>query len=380
MNKKNDRETVERNKAFLKRKMTDRILLRAHLSNIPPLSVRANAYANNRNINGNCMKPSEYEYGCVSITRREWVIENAKRYFDMCASIEDDTIPRSYPTLHFGESIYAGMLGADIKFFGTPTHSYSFGKPIIKDVHDLDILRIDENNPWVIAFKESAAYFADRAAGEFCLQYFISIDALNLVVELMGSTEAYICALTDEEIVRKIMEFGIDYNAWFYSLQKEIYKKNNQIVLLDSELYDLYDKTWYSIDAYTICNPDLYDTMGFDYQQRLIQKCGGGMLHTHGTGLIDLCPKVAKLDGLDVLQLGRDLKAEEYLGIEYLKIFREQAGDLPLLFSLSPEEFENGIRNRTLPGGVMYDTHADTVEQANRMAKLAKDYLAPRII
>jgi len=170
------------------------------------------------------------------------------------------------------------------------------------------------------------------------------------------------------------MEFGVDFNYWFYKLQKDIFAENNKATLNDPELYELYDKTWYSIDAYTICNPKVYEKLGFDYQQELITKVGGGLLHTHGTGLLELLPYISRLKSLGKMQIGRDLYHGEFLGLEILRDVREKTGDIPLTVGLGKDEFLSGIKNHTLPGGTEYQCSVDTIDEANRLADMAREY------
>lgn len=373
MYKKNYKEAVERNKLFLKRKLMDGILFTAG-------DIKDNPYLlkEKRDVT---WKDRE----CLAVSDKKWVIENCRRQAMVYQDIEDDTINSrisGYPTLHFGESIYSAMLNGEVKFVGTARHTCSGAKPLIRDENDLYKLKIDESNYWVKVFKESASFFAEKARGEFPLTYFITIDALNLAVELLGATETYLMLYDNEELLRKIMDFGVEYNIWFYQLQKAIYAENNRKAFEDEELYEIYDKTWHSIDAYDACNPDTYDIMGFEYQQRLISAVGGGELHTHGTGIFKLLPKVAKLTDVGIIQVGRDTKqADVQIGVEYFPWFREVTGDIPLKIYLSKEEFIEGINKQALPTGVVYAcSGVDNIEQANRLAYMAKEYRLPRQI
>ena len=361
MLKKNFREAAERNKRFLKRQMMDGILFCA--------TVGKNPYAIHEN-RDNTWK----DRPCLSITDKEWVLEDCRRKAMVYRDIDDDTIPEGYPTLHFGESVYVYLLGGDVQFVGSQYHTCSGAKPMIASEADLHKLQGYENNEYVRTFCDTAQYFADHTNGDFWLKYFITIDALNLAVELLGTTEAYLMVHDNEALLRKIMEFGVEYNEWFYRLQKHIYAANNKAALADAELYELYDKTWYSIDAYDICSPEVYKHLGFEYQQELINRVGGGMLHTHGTGLLKLMPEIAKLKGLSLMQIGRDLYSGETLDFEHVRNFRAMTGDTPLTTHINEHEFLTGIKNKTLPGGTMYHCWVEDIDRANKLAYLAREY------
>ena len=363
MYKKNYKEAAERNKLFLKRKLMDRILFKAH--------VKDNPYKKMEN-RDTVWKDRD----CLAVSDPEWAIENCRYSAMIYQDIDDDTIPEGYPTLHFGESFYSAMLGGEIQFIGTEYHTCSGAKPIIHSALDIEKLKGYENNHWVEVFKKTAKFFANKARGNFWLKYMIAIDALNLAVELMGTTDAYIMLYEDEKLLREIMKFGVEYNFWFYKLQKEIFKQNNQEALGDPELYELYDKTWYSVDAYDLCRPETYKEIGFEYQQELINKVGGGLMHTHGTGVLNALPIISQLKGISVIQAGRDLSfsRSSQLGTEHFHWFRKTTGDIPLSLSVSKDEFLGGIKNKSLPGGAEYICYVDNIEEANKLAYMAKEY------
>jgi hypothetical protein len=363
MYKKNHQEAVERNKLFLQRKLMNGILLKT--------AVRENPYVKPEN-RDNTWTDRE----CLAVTDKEWVISDCRLKARVYQDIDDDTITEAYPTAHFGESFYSAMLGGKIRFVGSEYYTCSGADPLVKNEVDIEKLGCYEYNNWTNIFKESASFFAKETKGDFWLKYLITIDSLNLAVELLGTTEAYSMINDDKNLLRKIMAFGVDYNDWFYRFQKKIYEENNKAALGDDELYDLYDKTWYNIDAYDICSPETYKEMGFEYQQALINKVGGGMLHTHGTGLLRILPLISRLKGISVMQVGRDLEANKEISFEHLASIREATGDTPLRINVSTEEFLDGIKNRNLPGGAEYTCNVKDIEEANRLAYMAKEYRA----
>ena len=366
MLKKNFTEAAMRNKRLLKRELMDGILFKA--------TVSENPYAIQEH-EGRSKTWGDRE--CLAVSDKEWVQDGCRRAASVYQHIDDDTIPDGYPTLHFGESIYSGLLGGEIQMVGNDYHTCSGAKPLIHSIEDFERIKDYKNNHWVKVFTESATYFAAQTNGDYWLRYVISIDALNLAVELLGTTEAYYMLHDDDVFLRQIMEFGVDFNHWWYLHQKGIYEKSSRAALGDDELYDLYDKTWYSIDAYTICEPQVYKKYGLEYQQELIRKVGGGMLHTHGTALLQLLPHISKLEGLGMLQLGRDLYSQEHLSLDHLHDARKTTKDIPLQIYVSPHEFTLGLKNRTLPGGAEYLCHTQTIDQANKLAYMAKEYRAP---
>ena len=128
-----------------------------------------------------------------------------------------------------------------------------------------------------------------------------------------------------------------------------------------------------SVDAYSLCHPSVYEGMGFEYTQRLIDALGGGYLHTHALGA-HLVPLVARLEGLTELNLADDPGCERYF--PKLRQMRDCTGDLPLRVTCTIDEFRTGLRDGTLPGGVYYQVQggADSVDDANRLMDKARTY------
>ena len=161
--------------------------------------------------------------------------------------------------------------------------------------------------------------------------------------------------------------------AYLYKLQDGIIKPyNDKTIGGDSSVFG---GLLMSVDAYTVCNPDVYKNMGFEYQQRLLDKVGCGYMHMHGFGLDMLLPLTARLRNIKDYRLGRDLKAQENLPVESVPRMREILGeDKQISTYVSQDEFMAGIANRTLPFNAHYSCRADTSDTAKKMIGMAKDY------
>jgi hypothetical protein len=287
--------------------------------------------------------------------------------------IGDDYVPVEYPTLHLGESYCAAMLGAEVDFFGTANYTCSGAKPLITSEKDLHKLAIDPENDWIKFIQSALEHFCELADGKMLLVPIICMDALNLAVELMGSTEAYTAVYEKPELLHKIMDFGVDYMTYIYKIQDDIIRPyNDKTIGADSSAFGGF---LFSIDAYTVCNPKIYKTMGFEYQQRLLDKIGYGYMHTHGFGLDMLLPMIARLRGIKDYRLGRDLKSQENLPVESVTWMRETLGDdKQMSVSVSQDEFISGIANRTLPFNTHYSCWTNSLETAKKMVEMAKNY------
>ena len=102
------------------------------------------------------------------------------------------------------------------------------------------------------------------------------------------------------------------------------------------------------------------------------------MLHTHGTALMEMLPLISQLKGLGVMQIGRDMKGSEpELGMEHLLNIRKITGDTPLRINVNVQEFLEGVKNKTLPGGAEYFCNVKDINEANKLANIAKEYKVP---
>jgi hypothetical protein len=128
-----------------------------------------------------------------------------------------------------------------------------------------------------------------------------------------------------------------------------------------------------SIDAYSLCAPEVYDRIGLEYTQKLIDYYGGGDLHIHSLGF-HLIPGAGQLRGLSQLRLADDPHCER--GFDRLGRAREQTSDTPLCVRCTLDEFERGLRSGSLPGGVAYTVQGavESVDEANRLMDRVRRY------
>ena len=351
-------QVLERNRRFYRRQLGDGILFRASLPS-----------------SGSPWDDEDWgERECLCLTDMEGIIERIRQALRASQEVEDDSIPVGYPTVHFGESVYSAILGGEIKFVGNRLHTCSGAQPLLHDWSDLEKLRLDAENPWALVFLDSLRRAVQLACGDFLIVPFITIDALNLAVELRGTTQAYLDLHESPQELRRLMAFGVELNVWFYQLQQEVIRDYNLAALGDPLALALTLPTL-SIDAYDICHESAYRDFGLEFHQALIKRLEGGHMHTHGTGLFRLLPYVVKLRGLTSLQLGGDLYSGETIPmLEHLPELRRLTADIPLFVSLTQEEFELGLRERILPGGASYSVLCPDVATANDLAAQAREY------
>jgi hypothetical protein len=304
---------------------------------------------------------------CRAEADMEGIMEEARQEHQALAHLPDDGLPSAYPTAHFGESIFSAMLGGSIRFVGTSAHTCSGAEPLLADWGDLPKLRYGSDMPWTRRYLKSLRAAADLDASEMFFWHFVTIDTLNLAVELRGSTEAYLDIVDSPVELAGLMRFGVDYARWFYQLEREIIGPHN-LAVARGHCYareaPYIGLPWSSVDAYLLCDSRVYREMGLSYHARFFESCGGGAMHTHGARLLELLPIIVEIPALTAVQVGRDLPdGRELPLLDLLPELRRIAGDIPLIRCLLwQEEFERGLREHRLVGGSHYIVRCPALE------------------
>jgi hypothetical protein len=296
---------------------------------------------------------------CRAEVDMQGILEEARQENQTVAHLPDDSLPGAYPTAHFGESIFSAMLGGQIRFVGTRAYTCSGAEPLLADYDDLPKLRYGKDMPWAQRYLNSLRDATRQNPPEMFFWHFVTIDTLNLAVELRGSTEAYLDVACSPRQLGELMQFGVGYACWFYQMEREIIGPYNLAVAqghdyaLEAPYIGL---PWSSVDAYLLCDSKVYRNMGQSYHAQFFERCGGGLMHTHGVRLLELLPMIAEIPDLTAIQIGRDLPdGKELPLLDLLGKLRQIAGDIPLMRCLLWEdEFERGLRDHLLVGGAHY--------------------------
>ena len=198
--------------------------------------------------------------------------------------------------------------------------------------------------------------------------------AKALVLDDGGQTWAMLCldlvglslAFSDE--LRALMEIGLDFNVRFQEAQMErIGGFADGCFIWVGEWLPFPRAISLSVDAYVICSPEHYVAFGFDYQRRLIEHFGKGVVHFH-CNRADLAAEVARLPGVVLFQFGGDTR-DPVPEIDRLPEMRRAVGDIPIMVSCELRQFKARLKNGTLPPNVWYAVHGGplSVDEANRL-------------
>jgi hypothetical protein len=274
----------------------------------------------------------------------------------------------------------AGMFGRPMRFMHRrrgPT--YSMADPVLRDYGELPSLNLDFDTPWARQFLSIPAYFTERAAGRFAQHSFLTMDALNFAVELCGTTKAYEDLHLHPDDLRAVMEFGLEFNI-----------RVQELMMLDIPPYQnghfVFLGDWVpgppavslSVDAHVMCSVGHYVEFGFDYNRRLIERFGAGLMHFH-CNRAALAAEVAKLPNLRLFQFGGDSR-DPVPEIDRLPDMRRAVGDIPIQISCPLESFLQRLGDRTLMPNVWYRVRSTgsglAADEANRLAEKVRDYHA----
>lgn len=365
--KKNEGEVLERYRKFYTRKMQDRILA------ILPVDIdvtdkwKAFDEKWNKHTEGEDRPfPSNEEiYDRIVV----WLKERSQ--------VEDDWLPVVYSALDVGESMVGAIFGQPIRFIHRHHGpAVTFAKPIFeKGYENIGRVKYSEDSFWTKRILEIQKYFEDHAEGNFAQHGFLTMDAFNFAVEMRGATRTYLDVYEYPDELKQLLEIGLDFNIRFQEAQSKAIPEYKDGCFVWIAGWAPFDRAIsMSVDGYTMCSVDTYLKFGFEYNRRLIEHFGHGMMHFH-CNRPDLAKEVAKLPGLELFQYGAGVpnQPEDY---SVLPEMREAVGDIPIQVSYPLKLFMEHLEKKKLKTNVMYTVYDGTltVDEANRLADTVREY------
>ncbi|MBI3946914.1 MAG: hypothetical protein HY321_13405 [Armatimonadetes bacterium] len=342
-------------------------------------------------------EPSRWERYCREhdleterIGTRPPLFEDPARLFEMCEArvslpeessqppVRTDTVrvPGCTPTVHFGEGIHGAFFGGKVRFSSSDVKTESVCDPVITDWAQLDGLRFDESHPWVQRVLGVLRYFVERGFGRLVLAPYCTIDGLNFALFMRGASNAFMDTYDSRPQLRRLFDLGFDTTIRYWDLQRAIIEESNEAAIGHPEFARLgpfHAKPGLSVDAYGLCRVEVFEEIGREHLQRLVDYYGGGFLHIHSRGH-HLAPAVGKVRGITQIDCGEDPGWER--AFPKIRYFRDATGDTPLMVRCTLEEFRRGLRDGSLPGGVTYYVQGacETADEANRLMDRVREY------
>lgn len=286
--------------------------------------------------------------------------------------LQDDSMPVA--RVSFGSNAFGGFLGAEVVF----GEGGGWSRPLLDDWSKLDALRYDPDAPWLRRQQEACRYFLQHYGERFALCESETIDGLNFTDVLRGTDRAMLDIYDYPEELHRLMSFGVDFNAQLIRMQRQILGQAASYrggVFLLHYVWIPGPGIWLSVDSYTLCRAQVFERFGRAYIQALIDRFGSGWLHVHARG-IHLLPALLKLRSLWGISICDD--PGEPRPFEQLPEIIARAGGMPLEIWCHADELRAGMRDGTLPGGVLYRVdQVQSVREANLLMGRVRDYQAP---
>ncbi len=190
------------------------------------------------------------------------------------------------------------------------------------------------------------------------------MDCLNLLTELRGASAAFTDIYDSPEIMEHFMDWSVKVNMQVFDAQVEILKNFTGRVYGGHpfEKYAYSRIPNLSVDAYGMCRPGIYERWGLPQHQKIVSRYGGGRFHIHANGR-NLCEFVSRIEGLNYCDMNDDAgfpKACDIAGE-----LKKRMSPVPITVKIPRDKFLIGLHERTLPGGVLYKSWADSLEEAN---------------
>ncbi len=278
-----------------------------------------------------------------------------------------DHLPGAYPTASFGESVWCGFFGAPITFAGTRSYTWSYcAEPPLKDYGSFPFQPLDPSNRWYRAMLDVTAYCVAHLPAICDMCAFVFMDCLNLLVELRGSTAAYLDIYEHQEDLARFLDWSVEVNCQLFDEQSAL-MRDFTAAAFDNHPFHRYSAACIpnlSVDAYGLCRAEVYRQSGLDQHRRIVERYGGGRLHIHGNGR-HLCDLIPGLGNLTSCFMGDDVGYPPAWTL--VRELRDRMSPVPVEVSMPRDAFVDGLRRRTLPAGVFYRVGAESVEDANRI-------------
>ncbi|MHB9032592.1 MAG: uroporphyrinogen decarboxylase/cobalamine-independent methonine synthase family protein [Anaerolineae bacterium] len=293
--------------------------------------------------------------------------------------VPDDSLPVLYSTLDLGEGMVSAMYASPIRYLHRRHQpAFSFSTPLLAGGYAaMNGLQFSLDGRWPRRLLEINRFFEEHAAGRFAQHPFLTLDALNFAVEMRGATRAYSDIYEFPRELAQLMELGLDFNIRVQEAQAALIPgfQGGSFVWL-AGWAPFARAISLSVDAYVVCSVKTYEEFGFEYNRRLVEHFGHGMLHFH-CNRADLAQAVAQIPGLELFQYGAGLPSGP-ADYSFLPAMRRAVGSIPLQVSYPLAEFLEALDARTLPPNVWYmvDHGSLTADEANRVMDRVRAYRA----
>jgi len=301
----------------------------------------------------------------------EAMLEEWEKGFNISKEIDDDNLPVLYGEM--GSYIIGGFFGAKVRW-GT---GGAYSEPLIKDINNFEnLLNFSSDNEYYKLQISFLKFLKEKSKDKFGFTEMLAIDGLNFL-DCVRGVNAYTDILDFPRKAIKIMDFGSKFNIDFIKKQREIIKPFHDGRFNFYQIWTPKETIFLSVDAYGNCSNDVFEKFGRKYIQNLIDEFNGGWLHVHSDA-IRLLPNYIKLNKLIAIGFEDWIKSPRIIDIiDDVKLIVK---DIPLMVNINKEEIIQKIKDKTLPGNILYWVDGvQSIDEANMIASICKKYKAPYI-
>jgi hypothetical protein len=310
----------------------------------------------------------------VSWTELPALLEQQRRQVRANLDNPDDSLPSMVPVFHFENAIETAMLGGKVRFMGTRLHTFGDPiEPLIRDYADFSWELPREDNVWFRRFLEAYRFMACHAGNDFALGFQGGINSMNLAVQLRGTVQAYADIYEEPENLRRLLDYSIDLNVYLYGRAQEIAGAHNLRLYGDHPLseYRADRVPNASVDAYSLCKPGTLREWGAEQLARFNRLVGGGNLHIHENSR-HVIEEVVEIPGWRSVWFSDGTGWPRAFDIRHE--LRQRMREVPMAMCCGKEELLQGLAERSLPGNTSYGAWAGSLDEANRIMDLVREY------
>jgi len=298
-----------------------------------------------------------------------------EEYLAFYEAIEDDWLPAIYPR-QYDQGLYGALFGATMELdrVDGPGWICSMTSPLDgKTYSELLERAARPDETWIERMEADLRMFAAKSGSRFGIAVAITIDGLNLAMQIRGS-QALLDLQDCSGDLKAFLQAAVDLNILMVKRQRAAIGME-----CDGGVHDFFNAGWMpeqgvpmSVDCYNFCHREVYAEFGRSYQQQLIDHFGGGNFHLHGNGR-HLLPELAKLRGCIVVGIGDD--GSRVRAIDDLASLKSTAESLTLAVRCDKDTFVRRLREKSLPGGVYYRVGGvHHIDDANRLMESVRNY------
>jgi hypothetical protein len=243
-------------------------------------------------------------------------------------------------------------------------------RPAVKEAGDLEKLRFNPDNPWVVKFFEFVKKLNELSDGRFPVGAPIMRGQGDTAGALMGQTE-FIYALYEEpEIIKKTLAKVVDSFLYIYG---EMHRLNKPFYGGSSlGLYHVWtpgESLWFQDDISALLSPALYREFFLENERYICGKYKYTMMHLHPSSF-HLLDDVLSNENLMAVEINKDAggPSVKQMLVQYRKVL-EKKRRLVIWGELSEEDVICVLDNLPLEG-VYFNILPPDVESAERLNKL----------